>query len=92
MCYGGCNCQRCNPPDEVGEKQSAWTTERPTAEGWYRYKKPRSKDVIMCYLSMERLLGLRVTEFYESESGLHYFKNPISEFKGEWQPVPPPQD
>lgn len=41
MCYGGCDCQRCNPPEEPVRKRSAWSPERPTTAGWYWVRRPK---------------------------------------------------
>lgn len=47
MCYGGCDCQRCNPPDEPTQKVSAWTTERPTKAGLFWYRSTSNHEVTM---------------------------------------------
>lgn len=82
MCYGGCDCQRCNPEDEPVVEKSAWTTERPTRAGWYWFRRtdlPHENIGILQVVTIKGKRGLRVWDEIDGtwES--------ITQYRGEWQ-------
>ena len=87
MCYGGCDCQRCNPPDEPQVTQSAWTTEKPTTAGryyWFRRWEGFGRDFILFIYKANG--GLMVEQLSGEITALKDFES------GEWQPVEPWKD
>lgn len=81
MCYGGCDCQRCNPEDEPVVEKSAWTTERPKMAGFYWFREPN----VTPYVVQVGTDGLGVWVWWNMQWEL------IETWTGEWQPVAEPE-
>ena len=87
MCYGGCDCQRCNPSDEPVQKVSAWTTKRPTQAGWYWW---REFDGMPAVPVLIRHTQDAPPELYAVHFGGK--ENWIEQLTGEWQAVQGPRE
>lgn len=89
MCYGGCDCQRCNPPDEPQVTQSAWTTEKPTTAGWYWVRWPHEPHIGEEIREVTQPNGPD-TDYLEA--GDIPMDEYVEEYSPEWQPVEPAKE
>lgn len=85
MCYGGCDCRRCNPLDVPVKKRSAWTSKRPTKAGWYWWRPDYDVEPspILAHWTQDK--SLYCIRF----GGREIF---MENMGGEWQPVEPAKD
>lgn len=90
MCYGGCDCQRCNPVGENLVTQSAWTRERPTTAGWYWWRKGPGYSKNMAAIFYDEPRSEWRARFLML-NGEAVGTLPIDVCDGEWQAVKEPE-